>query len=64
MTRRASGKKNKPDFGKRGLQETAQPERKPTSMERLKKIGSRWWGKTVARKGNARQGASTGKGRR
>jgi hypothetical protein len=64
MTRRASGKKNTPDFGKRGLQETAQPERKPTSIERLKRLGSRWWGKTVSRKRTARQAAPIGKGRR
>jgi hypothetical protein len=33
-----------PGFGKRGRPE-APAERRPTAVERLKKIGARWWGK-------------------
>jgi len=59
MKRRRSVSERKPEFGKRGREEIAQPERGPTSMERLKKIGSRWWSKAGSRKGkrpNARPG--------
>jgi len=42
--------KSKPEFGKRGRGEIAQSKRGPTTMERLKKIGSRWWGKTSSQK--------------
>lgn len=33
------------EFGKRGRDEVEQVERKPTSIERLKRIASRWLGK-------------------
>ena len=59
MKRRRPASQKKPEFGKRGREEAVQPERRLTSMERLKKIGSRWWGKTGSRKGmrpTARQG--------
>lgn len=63
MSRDRAAKKQNPDFGKRGRAESVQPaDRKPTSMERLKKIGSRWWGrkspvkKVVAGAGKGRGG--------
>jgi hypothetical protein len=34
--------KTKLEFGKRGRKETEKTERKPTPMERLKRIG-KWW---------------------
>lgn len=63
MTGPVSARTKKPGFGKRGLADTVQPERKPTSMERLKKIGSRWWDKTVSRKRRAPKGARLGRPR-
>jgi hypothetical protein len=35
--------KTKLDFGKRGREETKRTERRPTTMERLKRIARRWW---------------------
>jgi hypothetical protein len=55
-----SGKTKKRGFGKRGLAETVQPERNPTSLERLKKMGSRLWSNTVSRKRAASKGARFG----
>ena len=58
-----SAKTKSPSFGKRGLAETVQPERKPTSLERLKKMGSRWWDKTVSPKRKAPNVARVGRPR-
>lgn len=50
MSRERAGKKT-PDFGRRGREEAVQAVvRKPTSMERLKNIGSRWWRKPAPAK--------------
>jgi hypothetical protein len=43
MTREREGKTGKAEFGKRGREKAEQPVRKPTAMERLKKVSSRWW---------------------
>jgi hypothetical protein len=37
------GKTKKPDFGRRGREKVEPTARKATAMERLKKMGSRWW---------------------
>jgi hypothetical protein len=37
------GKKRKPEFGQRGREKVELAEPKPTAMERLKKMGGRWW---------------------
>lgn len=63
MSRERAGKAKTPDFGKRGHVEVVQAiVRKPTSMERLKKIGSRWWSrKTTPKKAQAKSGARPGR---
>lgn len=37
-------KKRKPDFGTRGGKQVEPTERKATVVQRLKKMGTRWWG--------------------
>jgi hypothetical protein len=44
MSTEQTSKTRKPGFGKRGREKVERAERKPTSMERLKKMGRRWWG--------------------
>jgi hypothetical protein len=56
-----SSKTKKPGFGRRGLAEPVQPGHKPTSMERLKKIGSRWWNNMVSHKRKGPKGARVGR---
>ena len=38
------GKKRKPDFGTRGRKQVEPTERKATVVQRLKTMGTRWWG--------------------
>ena len=40
----SADKKGQPEFGKRGGAKVGSTERKATAMQRLKKMGSRWWG--------------------
>jgi hypothetical protein len=37
-------KKRKPDFGTRGRKQVEPTERKATVVQRLKQMGTRWWG--------------------
>ncbi len=37
-------KKRKPDFGTRGRKQAEPTERKETVVQRLKNMGTRWWG--------------------
>ena len=39
----SESKTRKPEFGKRGRETVEPTARKTTAMERLKKMGSRWW---------------------
>lgn len=39
----SKGKQRKPEFGKRGREDVAPTEPGPTAMERLKRVGRRWW---------------------
>jgi hypothetical protein len=43
MDARQDGKKRSPEFGKRGRANIAGSERKPKALQRLMKIGRRWW---------------------
>jgi hypothetical protein len=45
MGARQDGKKRPPDFGKRGRANIAGSERKPKALQRLMKVGRRWWAK-------------------
>jgi len=49
MSGEPTGKKT-PGFGKRGVSEPTQAVRKPTSMDRLKTMGRRWWSERAPRK--------------
>ena len=54
--------KSKTGFGKRG-REAKVPERGPSSIERLKAAGNRWWGKIPTRKRSAGASVRLGKSR-
>jgi hypothetical protein len=45
MGARQDGKKRPPEFGKRGHANIAGSERKPKTLQRLMKVGRRWWAK-------------------
>lgn len=47
MDAREDGKKRPPQFGKRGGANTAGGARKPKALQRLMKVGRRWWAKIV-----------------
>ena len=50
MGLKSKGMTTRTDFGKRGVKSAGQVERKPTSVQRLKALGSRLWGKPAAKK--------------
>ena len=54
--------KSRTGFGKRE-REAKVPERGQSSIERLKAVGSRWWGKIPTRKRSAGPNARPGKPR-
>ena len=45
MGARQDGNKRPPEFGKRGRASIAGSERKPKALQRLMKVGRRWWAK-------------------